>query len=311
MFLPPGPQALRAAATRSGRREGCTSRVYNRGVRRIAWWGWLGLAVIAASMALAVAKVAPAAQNLTPLCWTGFILAVDGALDRRGRSWLRNAPRELAAMALISVPSWLLFEFYDRPRFWSPSGPELWWHYSGLPPWPWRGFGYVWAFATITPAILLLSEFLEPAVGRIVGRGRGGRVPRELDVALVCVGAILAGIPFLWPSFYFAADVWLAWPLLLDPVNHLMGRPSLLGDLEAGRRSRVGALLVSGPLCGALWEGWNWLASARWEYTVPFLNSVKVYEMPVLGFLGFAPFALAVFAIYRFGRGLLGRPWPE
>ena len=256
-------------------------------------------------MGLAAARVGPAAQNLTPLCWTGFIVAVDGALARRGRSWLRNAPLEFALMAAISIPSWLLFELYDRPRFWSPAGPELWWHYSGLPPWPGRGLGYAWSFATITPAIVLLAEAFEPAAARLAGRGAGGRVPRELLAALIAVGTILAAIPLLWPSVFFAADVWLAWPLLLDPVNRLMGRPSLLGDLEQGRRSRPLALLASGLACGLLWESWNMLASARWRYTVPFLGSVKLYEMPVLGFLGFVPFALAAFALYHFLRGLL------
>jgi hypothetical protein len=276
-------------------------------VARAAWWLWLGLGIIVLSMVLAVARVGVVAQNLTPLCWTGFVLAVDGLLARRGRSWLRRSPSELLLMALISIPSWLLFEFYDRPRFWSASGPELWWHYSGLPPWPWRGFGYAWAFATITPAILLLAELLESASERLVGRGRGGRVPRELDLALIVFGAILASIPILWPSPYFAADVWLAWPLLLDPLNHLLGLPSVLGDLEIGRRARPAALLASGVVCGGLWESWNWLASARWSYTVPFLGGVKLYAMPVLGFLGFAPFALAVFALYQLGRGLIGR----
>jgi hypothetical protein len=276
-------------------------------VGRPAWWVWLGSGIIALSMALAVVQVEVAAQNLTPLCWTGFILVVDGMLARSGRSLLRNSPREVLLMAAISIPSWLLFEFYDRPRFWSASGPELWWRYLGLPPWPWRGFGYAWSFATITPAVLLLAELLEPATERLAGRGAGGRVPRELDFALVCLGAILAGVPLLWPSPYFAADIWLAWPLLLDPINHRLGRPSVLGDLEAGRRSRPVALLVSGVSCGVLWESWNWLASARWRYTVPFLGDVRLYEMPVLGFLGFAPFALAAFALYQFMRGLFGR----
>jgi len=278
-------------------------------MRRCEWWFWAGLGVIAGGMALATFGVEPVRQNLTPLCWTGFILGADGALGARGRSWLRGAPSELAAMAAISIPSWLLFELYDRPRFWTAGGPELWWRYTGLPPWPWRGLGYAWSFATITPAVLLLAELLEPAVARASGRGRGGRVPAELRAGIAVVGAILAVIPLLWPSPAFAADVWLAWPLLLDPVNHAAGRPSIIGDLEGGRRARALALLVSGIGCGVLWEGWNWLASARWSYSVPFLGTVKVYEMPVLGFLGFAPFALAVFALYHFLRGLLpGRP---
>ncbi|MBP1621033.1 MAG: hypothetical protein H6Q02_1800, partial [Acidobacteria bacterium] len=46
-------------------------------------------------------------------------------------------------------------------------------------------------------------------------------------------------------------------------------------------------------------------AASRWTYTVPFLGQLKLFEMPALGFLGFAPFALAVFALYQFLRGLL------
>ena len=274
-------------------------------MRGTGWWAWLGAATIAAALALSAAGVAIVGRYLTPLCWTGFILVVDGLLDRRGGSLLRNRPGELALMAAISVPSWLLFEWYDRPRFWRPDGPELWWHYHGLPPWPERGFGYAWSFATITPAVLVLARWLEPAVERGTGRGAGGRVPRELAAALAAVGAILAALPLLWPSPYFAADVWLAWPLLLDPVNWRLGRPSLLGDLEAGRRARPLALLAAGLGCGLLWEAWNMAAASRWTYTVPFLGQLKLFEMPALGFLGFAPFALAVFALYQFLRGLL------
>jgi len=263
------------------------------------------------ALAGAFAGVSVVAQHLTPLCWTGFVLAVDGFLARRGASWLRSRPREFALMALISIPSWLLFELYDRPRFWDPAGPELWWHYGGLPPWPWRGVGYAWSFATITPALLLLAELLEPAARRVVGSGVGGRVPKELDRLLVAVGAVLAVFPLLWPSPYFAADVWLAWPLALDPLNHLRGRPSLLGDLEVGRRSRPVALMASGFLCGLLWEAWNFPASARWHYTVPFAGDLKLFEMPVLGFLGFVPFALAAFALYHFLRALLPGPAPR
>jgi hypothetical protein len=273
----------------------------------VGWWLWPGMVVIAGGMALAAAGVAFFGQYLTPLCWTGFILVVDGLLERRGGSWLRGRASELLLMAALSVPSWLLFELYDRPRFWLPGRPELWWHYSGLPPWPWRAIGYSWSFATITPALLLLAEWLEPAVSRVAGRGEGGRVPVEVGWSLAAIGTVLAALPLLWPSPYFAADVWLAWPLLLDPLNHRAGRPSLLGDLEAGRRSRLLALLVAGLLCGVLWESWNWLATARWSYTVPFLGNLRLFAMPILGFLGFMPFAPAVFAEYSFLRGVLPR----
>jgi hypothetical protein len=262
------------------------------------------MTVIAASLVLA-GRVEFFGRHLTPLCWTGFILVADGLLDRRGASWVRRRPLELALMAAISIPSWLLFEWYDRPRFWRSGGPELWWHYTGLPEWPWRGFGYAWAFATITPAVLLLAHLLEPAMDRALGRGRGGRVPVEVAVLVMSVGAVLAAFPLLWPSPYFAADVWLAWPLFLDPINRMRGHASVLGDLERGRRGRLFALFAAGLACGLLWEAWNWRATARWGYTVPFAGDWKLFEMPVLGFLGFAPFAVAVFAQYVLLRGLL------
>jgi len=275
-------------------------------VRKWGWWAWLGLGVVAGAVVLAEAGTRFGRVYLTPLAWTGVVLAVDGWLDATGRSWLRTRPRSLLLMALVSVPSWCLFELYNRPRFWRPHGPELWWHYHNLPPWPERAIGYVWAFATITPAVLLLGRLLEPAAARLAGRGRGGKAPTELLVTISVIGLVLAVVPLIWPSPYLAADIWLAWALLLDPVNRLRGGPSCVGDLERGDRTRPVSLLLGGLVAGGLWESINWIAGARWTYTVPFGAGLKLFEMPVLGFLGFAPFAIECFAICSFlARGAI------
>jgi len=39
---------------------------------------------------------------------------------------------------------------------------------------------------------------------------------------------------------------------------------------------------------------------------VPYLGNIKLFEMPVLGFLGFLPFAIECWAMYIFSRSLLG-----
>lgn len=278
-------------------------------MRRFPWWFWLGLALIGLGVFGAGVGIPWFAQNLTPLGWTGVILAADGLLAARGRSWFRRFPEELLWAALISIPSWLLFELYNRPRFWRDDGPELWWHYQGLPPWPERGFGYAWAFATITPAVLLLAELFRLWAAKLP-RGEGGKVPREVAWLLILAGFPLAFLPLAWPSPYFAADVWLAYPLILEGVNFLRGRPCLLRDFERGDRSRFVALLAAGGTCGVIWESLNWLASARWTYTVPFGGGIKLFEMPVLGYLGFLPFAVAVFDLWVFARSLLPRPCP-
>ncbi len=272
-------------------------------MRRVEWWTWLGAASLALAVVLGVGGSHFGRLYLTPLGWTGIVVILDGLLGMRGQSWLRQRRRAFLATVVVSIPSWLLFEFYDRPRFWKSGGPELWWHYHGLPPWPERGLGYLWSFATITPALLLAAHMMAPTIRRLVGRGAGGRTPRELLWAISALGLMMASIPLLWPSPYFGADVWVAWILLLDPINRVRGRPSIIGDLEQGELGRPLSVFAAGLLAGPVWEGLNWLAGARWSYTVPFAGAVKLFEMPVLGYLGFGPFALECFVIWSFLAG--------
>ena len=76
---------------------------------------------------------------------------------------------------------------------------------------------------------------------------------------------------------------------------------------ERGSARRAGCLLAAGALCGLLWEFWNSGAGAQWHYTVPFVGVLKVFEMPLLGFLGFPPFALECFAMTSLFFAVLGR----
>jgi hypothetical protein len=88
--------------------------------------------------------------------------------------------------------------------------------------------------------------------------------------------------------------LWLGLIYLFDPINKVLGAPSLLRDWHEGRYGRTMALAAGGATCGLLWELWNYWAVAKWTYDLPFLGpleSVAYFEMPVLGFSGFLPFA--------------------
>ncbi len=54
-----------------------------------------------------------------------------------------------------------------------------------------------------------------------------------------------------------------------------------------------------------MWEFWNYWAISKWEYDVPYWGHIKLFEMPVLGFLGFMPFIIESLAIYKFVRKLI------
>jgi len=119
------------------------------------------------------------------------------------------------------------------------------------------------------------------------------------------VGLVGVVVPLVFPNEWFAPIIWLSFIFLLDPLNALRGWPSIAGDLARGDWRRMLSLLASGFLCGVLWEFWNYWALSKWTYTVPYFGKIKIFEMPVLGFLGFPPFAIECWAMYIFVRSLL------
>jgi hypothetical protein len=89
----------------------------------------------------------------------------------------------------------------------------------------------------------------------------------------------------------------------LDPLLEKIGIRSLSLTIASGRRSRVWSLLAGGLVCGGLWEFWNYWAASKWIYSVPFFHW-KIFEMPLLGFLGFPPFALECWILYHLLRSV-------
>ncbi len=264
-------------------------------------FGWLGLAALAGAEWLMFQKVEPVATYFTPLAWTSYLLIANAAVySITGRSRLTHAPRELAVMAALSVPLWLIFEGYNL-RLAN-------WDYTGLPEnLAARWLGYAWSFATITPGILVTAELIE-SFGWWSAKSRPIQFSRAAERGMMTAGALMLVIPLVIPreiAAYLFAPVWLAFIFLLEPPNRILEMPSLLADLAEGRRSRLYSLLVSGWVCGWLWEFWNWWAAARWEYVFPMFQDWKIFAMPVPGYLGFPPFALECFAMYYFSLWLL------
>ena len=249
---------------------------------------------------------------LTPIVWTGYILLVDAIVFRlRARSLLTTDRLELLLTAVISIAAWWLFEFYNAPRFWK-SDLELWWHYHNLEPnLMLRRVGYDWAFATIFPLLFLTAELFLRTIFKRSALSQTIKLSQPVLLALIAIGVVGAIVPLLYPSPWYAPVVWLSFIFLLDPINELRGWPSISGDLARGDWRRLFSLLVSGFVCGILWEFFNYWAISKWTYTVPYLGNVKIFEMPVLGFFGFPPFAVECWDIYIFVRSLLQPKVPD
>src|SRR5580700_5025482 len=117
--------------------------------------GWLGLFALLCAEYLMFHGIEPAATYFSPVAWTSYILIADAATFAiSGESKLREEPRGLWKMALLSIPLWLIFEAYNS-RLAN-------WAYVGLPhEWAAALAGYGWAFATITPAIFETSDLVQ------------------------------------------------------------------------------------------------------------------------------------------------------
>ncbi len=269
--------------------------------------GYIGLAIIILSEILLFSGNQFVGRWFTPIVWSGYILFIDALVFRLTANSLLSTDRvEMLIIVICSIAVWWLIEFYNAPRFWK-SGPELWWHYHNLEPNPYlRRVGYDWAFATIFPGLFLTARLL---LATVFNKRKPLPTVRLSPAALylmIALGALGVVVPLPLVSEWWAPVIWLAFIFLIDPINHLRGWPSILGDLERGDYRRLFALLGSGLLCGILWEFWNYWAISKWTYTVPYLGNIKIFEMPVLGYLGFPPFAVECWVTYIFLRSLLG-----
>ena len=282
-------------------------------VARFAPHGYVGAMIMMLAEAFLLAGNQFVGHWFTPIVWTGYILFVDALLFKiKGRSLLVNDRLEFLVLAVISVGGWWLCEFYNAPRFWN-SNLELWWHYHNVEPNPYlRRAGYDWAFATVFPLQFLTADLFALTLFKRLAHRRVIKInQRPLLIVFAIVGAIAVVWPLIAPSVWLAPLIWLSFILLLDPLNALRGWPSISGDLARGDWRRLSSLLAAGLVCGFLWEFFNYWALSKWTYTVPYLGDIKIFEMPVFGFLGFPPFAIECWAMYIFVRSLLSPRAPQ
>ncbi|WP_456433587.1 hypothetical protein [Thermosulfuriphilus sp.] len=239
------------------------------------------------------------------IAWWSYIFLADSIVFRlRGDSLLTRDRREFLLLIPWSVFFWLVFEWFNL--FLKN------WHYVNIiSSRPLRWLGYYLSFATVLPGLFETYELLA-ALGLFrKSRLSPLRRPERLYGPFIILGLIFLILPLLWPLYFFPL-VWGGFIFLLEPINHRFGGDSLLRDWQRGRPQRFYLLLLAGLVCGFLWEFWNYWSEAKWIYTVPWVGKIKLFEMPLPGFLGFPPFAVECFVMYNFIcllRG--GRCWPS
>ena len=257
-----------------------------------------GLAVCGFGWGTSLAGVEPVRGYWFDFVWSGYILAADAVVwARAGRSLLHGGGWRIAAMFALSAPLWWAFEVANwRLENWRYVGTEV---YGGQAHLLLKTISFVFVLPALAESRDLLRAFVRfpspPALP----------LPSWTSPALVAVGLACVPLLYLFPDQAYPL-VWVAPLLVLDGVADLRGRPNVFALLRAGRAAPVLLIAVAGLGTGLLWELWNWGAVPYWEYRIPYVGVLPVFEMPILGYLGYPPFALLADAFWRTvtgGRG--------
>jgi hypothetical protein len=249
-------------------------------------------AVLVAVAALRLYEVPAVATWLYVLAWYPTLLILDQAVVLRGGASLLAQPRAVLTMLWWSAVIWFLFEAINfRLQDW---------YYVFLPAsLVERWIGITLSLATVVPAVLLPERLLD-RLG-VWQQLRARPIPlRAPDLRVVFwVGWATLAATLALPR-YFHPLTWVAVWLVAEPVLYRTDPGhSLLVDVAAGRWGRIARLMAAGLFAGVLWEAFNFVARGQWIYTVPFLEHIKIFEMPPIGFLGFPFFALEVWSLYH------------
>jgi len=263
-------------------------------------YGLIGLATIIFAEFALYFKIQPFTNFFCPTVWLGYILLVDSIVySLKHNSLLTRHPKKLIGLFIISIIFWLVFEFYNIYI----AG----WEYSRQ-----IGVAGIIAFSTILPAILETTELVKSL--HLFDKVRGPDIKALINKNFLRLFIIVGGLFLILPFFFL--DYWWVWAMIwtgffffFDPINYLNGRPSVFGDIKNRKWMIPLSLMTAGLICGFLWEFWNWWAVSRWEYSLPGmpLENIKIFEMPILGYLGYLPFVLEYYAMYHFIRFIFSK----
>jgi len=269
----------------------------NRAERSLLWTpqAWVGVALLAVCWPLNWTLHGMRTAYLFFPLWLGYILVVDGLVFvRAGNSlWMRSR-RDFGLLFLASAPVWWIFEVIN-----SRTGN---WEYLGSN--TLTAFEYYLlctvSFSTVMPAVFETAELARTF--RWLERFASGpsiQSTAKLNLSLSFSGVAMVALTLAWPK-YFYPFVWTSLVLILEPLNRWLGRAHLLQDLLRGDWRPIISLCLGSLICGFFWEMWNYKSWPKWIYHTPGAQFLHIFEMPLLGYGGYLPFALELYALRSF-----------
>ncbi len=240
------------------------------------------------------------AHTFFPL-WVSLILVINGlTVKRSGTCPLTASLKKFLLLFPVSALFWWMFEYLNR--FVGN------WYYTGS---QYPALTYfllaTLSFSTVLPAVESMKAYLM-SFERI--RSGFKQIPalvagKPAGRCLMVLGSLSLGLIGIFPDPLFFT-VWVAPFFILQGHALVRGLSHPFESLGQGDATPVAAYALAALCCGFFWELFNFYSLARWEYRIPYVQVMHIFEMPVLGYAGYLPFglecAVIIHIIYNFDR---------
>ncbi|MBI2268623.1 MAG: hypothetical protein HYU80_04290 [Candidatus Blackburnbacteria bacterium] len=229
--------------------------------------------------------------------WLGLIITINGFSGLLLHdSLLSRMNSNFLFLFLVSIPFWWFFELLNlHTQNWRYIGPEL------FKPTEYFLRASI-SFSTVVPAILSVSFLVYGILRRI--RPITGKKIKINPFFLFTLGIIALLLIFFVPNLSYPL-VWVTLFLLVDPLNYSLGLPSFLNLIRQGKWTIPISVAAASLFTGFWWELWNFYSLPKWTYSVPYLGFFKIFEMPILGYIGYLTFGLEVYSFTSLSFGIL------
>ena len=256
-------------------------------------WGWGTIILCLVSWLLAWTRFGWFSDyqifTFSPL-WFAFIGIVNAfTFARSGRCMLLNRPKYLIRLFIVSALFWWTFEYLNRfVQNWYYVGIE------DLSPGKYVLFATL-SFSTVLPAVLGTCELLETfpcfSAGLHEYKKINTKYPKATAMLFLMFAAVgLFGIG-IFPNYLYPL-LWISPLFIISSIQVFAGVETIFTPLRQGNWSRIFLLAVSSLICGFFWEMWNCFSYAKWIYSIPFVETLHIFEMPLLGYAGYLSFGL-------------------
>lgn len=230
--------------------------------------------------------------------WLGFALTVDSLVFlRKGSSLFSRNKLAYIGLFFLSIPVWWLFELFNSlTQNWQYWGRD---HFTDFEFFLYASLN----FATVIPVVFGTSELISTFLKK---QNNGWVIKDEPKTGyiFILIGILMLALLIIFPKVFYPL-IWMIVFFIVEGINVLLKNKSITTSLSKGNWQPVFSLWIGCLICGFFWEMWNYFSYPKWIYDTPGVNFLHIFEMPLLGYLGYIPFSLELYSIYKLVTGVI------